>query len=74
MIAAVEDARAAQEREAERLRDKLRGMGMLSPPHAGANGNSGNDSLGGGFDDADEGGRDTLVDGEEVGGATKEWG
>lgn len=31
MIAAVEDARAAQERETARLRDKLVGLGVLQP-------------------------------------------
>lgn len=34
MIAAVEDARAAQEREAERLRDKLSGFGKTLTPLA----------------------------------------
>lgn len=32
VIAAVEDARAAQERETARLRDKLVGLGMLEAP------------------------------------------
>ena len=42
IIAAVEDARATQEREAERLRDKLRGLGILQPALAGEpNGDSG---------------------------------
>ncbi|CAM9275437.1 unnamed protein product [Scytosiphon promiscuus] len=70
VIAAVEDARAKQEREAERLRDKLSGFGKtLSPLASRTNGPAGNTANGGGatkdFSGADEGGREDLVDSAE---------
>lgn len=69
VIAVVEDARAAQEREAERLRDKLSGLGKsLTPvdPHANgaavsANGDSVND-----FSNASDDGHDDQVGNAEV--------
>lgn len=75
MIAVVEDARAAQEREAERLRDKLSGLGKtltpLAPRTNGAASASASASNGGTLrdyanEDEDEGGRDDLVDSAEV--------
>lgn len=71
----VEDARAAQEREAERLRDKLSGFGKtLTPLAPRTNGTAATATAtaaaNGGtlreFSDGDEGGRDDLVDSEEV--------
>eukprot|EP00903_Cladosiphon_okamuranus_P005357 g5352.t1 len=78
VIAVVEDARAAQEREAERLRDKLDGFGKALTPLAprtngtGATvaGNATGTANGGsvrelGFSAGDEGGREDLVDSAE---------
>lgn len=70
VIAAVEDARSSNEREAERLRDKLSGLGKSLTPLAprangaavSANGDSLND-----FSDASEGGREDQVGNAEVG-------
>jgi len=78
VIAVVEDARAAQEREAERLRDKLSGFGKtLTPLAPRTNGEaSASASNGGGTlrdyanEDEDGRGRDDLVDSAEVGLAT----
>lgn len=72
VIAAVEDARAAQEREAERLRDKLSGFGKtLTPLTARTNGTASTAATNGGtlrdFSGGNEGGRDDLVDSAEVG-------
>lgn len=81
VIAVVEDARAAQEREAERLRDKLSGFGKtLTPlaPRTNGNGTTATGAAGaaatanGGslrefsFSEGGEGGRDDLVDSAEV--------
>ncbi|CAN0067760.1 unnamed protein product [Ectocarpus fasciculatus] len=64
VIAAVEDARSAHEREAERLRDKLSGLGKsltpLAPRANGAAVSATGDSLND-FSDASEGGRDDQV-------------
>lgn len=77
VIAAVEDARAAQEREAEHLRDKLRGLGkLLSPPRelnskagiANGNGHVRGNGAWGGADSRGEGAQDQLAEGEEVSG------
>lgn len=75
MIAAVEDARAAQEREAESLRDRLRGLGKLSPQITGGatrngydNGNIGTSSPVGNVDGVigHGGDDDRNMKGEEV--------
>lgn len=80
VIAVVEDARASQEREAERLRDKLSGFGKtltpLAPRTNGAaaagGGVSATGTANGGtlrefsFSDGDEGWRDEMVDSAEV--------
>lgn len=77
VIAVVEDARAAQERQAERLRDKLSGFGKaLSPLAPRTNGTAATaaataTSNGGtlrefSLSDGDEGGCDDLVDSAEV--------
>lgn len=75
VIAVVEDARAAQEREAERLRDKLSGFGKtLTPLAPRTNGEpaSATSTANGGtlrefsLSDGVEGGRNDLVDSAEV--------
>lgn len=71
MIAAVEEARAKQEREADRLRDKLSGFGKtLSPLASRTNGAAATTANGGsatgGFSGANEGEREDLVDSAEV--------
>lgn len=74
VIAAVEDARAKQEREADRLRDKLSGFGKavtpLTPRSSRTNGAADANGNGGGgpgdLSGADEGEREDLVDSDEV--------
>lgn len=67
VIAAVEDARAAQEREAGRLRQILEGTGKLPPPPAGANGMVGAaNGASGDAGNADGGYRDELAVSAEV--------
>lgn len=73
VIAVVEDARAAQEREAERLRDKLSGFGKtLTPLAPRTNGTAGAATANGGglrelsLSEGGEGDRDDLVDSAEV--------
>lgn len=79
VIAVVEDARAAQEREIERLREKLDGFGKTLTPLAPRTNGTGATAAGtatgtanGGtlrdfaFSDGDDGGRDDLVDLAEV--------
>lgn len=74
----MEDARAAQERDADRLRERLRGLGKLSQgPRVAANGEANGTLEGTMHDEAgsvDEagstsgggGGRDELIEGAEV--------
>lgn len=66
----MEDARAAQEREADRLRHILEGAGKLPPPRAGANGTAvaaaNGSTSGGDADNAAGGYRDELAVSAEV--------
>ena len=68
VIATVEDARAAEEREANRLRKILEGAGKLSPLPSGANGTvaAANGTSVGDADNAGGGYRDELAVGAEV--------
>lgn len=70
VIATVEDARAAQESEADRLRHLLEGSGKLPPTRAGANGTvvapANGSTSGGDADNAAGGYRDELAVSAEV--------
>lgn len=67
VIAAVEDARAAQEREADKLRQILEGNGKLSPSPSGANGVTGvANGTSGDAERVDGGYRDELAVSAEV--------
>lgn len=68
VIATVEDARAAQEREADRLRNILEGAGKLSQPPFGSNSTvfPANGTLGKDANNAGGGYRDELAVGAEV--------
>lgn len=77
VIAAVEDARVAQERDADRLRERLRGLGKLSHGPQGENGEANGTLEGTVHDDDDTGSvdegvangggrRDELIEGAEV--------